>query len=116
MLSKIVRFINSKKKTILEKTIADTIDILEEINKVYLKIFNKETLTILEDIKVKLEYLNDINYQDQDLNNLNGILIELIRKHIDMGKIAIKTDAKLYKNLSNYKNYVDKIMSDIKLE
>ncbi|WP_152909107.1 hypothetical protein [Clostridium homopropionicum] len=111
-----VRFISGRKKTILEKTISETIDILQEIKNINLSIFNEETLGVLEDIKEKLKYLNNINYRNENLNSLNGVLVELIRKYLDKSKSSTKIDIKLYASLINYKNFVDKIMLEIERE
>lgn len=113
MISKIVKFFNARKKTIFEKTIPETIDILQNINKTNLNILNEETLNILEEITKKLKYLNAINYKNESLNSLNGVLIELIRKHLDGSKKNQKLEMDLHTSLINYKNYVDKIMLEL---
>lgn len=113
MISKIVKFINLRKKTIFEKTIPETIDILQNINKTNLNILNEETLEILEEIKGKLKHLNNINYKNESLNSLNGVLVELIRKHLDGSKKTKKLEINLYTSLINYKNHVDKIILDL---
>lgn len=113
MISKIVKFINGRKKTISEKTIPETIDILQNINKTNSNIFNDEALKMLEEINEKLKCLNNVNYKNQNLNSLNGVLVELIRKSLDGGKSSAKVDEKLYTNIINYKKYIDKLMIDI---
>lgn len=125
MIRKIVKFFTKRKKTISEKTIKDVLNKLDSLQDCDTNGLPKDVIAVVEILQGELNYLVEKNYKDKMLNELNGVLVEIIEKNLAGNKAPTKYLKDSYKSylpkninslkeiLLKYEKYINKIIANI---